>query len=47
MMNERIKELAAEAYRSVNPGPDPHNEAEAAWSGFGPLERKFAVLIVS
>ena len=46
MMNERIKELAAEAYRSVNPGPDPHNEAEAAWSGFGPLERKFAELIV-
>ena len=45
-MNERIRELAAEAYRSVNPGPDPYNEAEAAWSGFGPLERKFAELIV-
>lgn len=45
-MSERYKELAAEAYRSVNPGPDPYNEAEAAWSGFGPLERKFAELIV-
>ena len=45
-MNERIKELAAKAYLSVNPGPDPYNEAEAAWLGFGPFERKFAELIV-
>jgi hypothetical protein len=45
-MNERLKQLATQAYRSVNPGPDPYNEAEAAWLGFGPLERKFAELIV-
>ena len=45
-MNERIRELAAEAYRSGTPGADLYNEAEAAWPGFGPLERKFAELIV-
>lgn len=45
-MNERLKQLAAKAYLSVNPGPDPYNEAEAAWLGFGPFERKFAELIV-
>jgi hypothetical protein len=41
-----MRELAAEAYRAVDPGPDPYNEAEAAWVGFGALERKFAELIV-
>ncbi len=45
-MNERIKELAAEAYRKVNPGPDPYGEADAAWMGFGELEKVFAELIV-
>jgi hypothetical protein len=45
-MNERIQELAAEAYRRVNPGPDPYGEADAAWMGFGELEKVFAELIV-
>ena len=45
-MNERIQELAAEAYRRVNPGPDPYGEADAAWRGFGELEKVFAELIV-
>ena len=41
-----MQELAAEAYRKVNPGPDPHGEADAAWMGFGELEKVFAELIV-
>ncbi len=45
-MNERLKELAAEAYRKVNPGPDPYGEADATWMGFGELEKVFAELIV-
>ena len=45
-MNERIQELAAEAYRRVNPGPDPYGAADAAWMGFGELEKVFAELIV-
>ena len=45
-MNKRFRELAAEAYRKVNPGPDVYDEADAAWMGFTDFEREFALLIV-
>ena len=44
-MNKRFRELAAEAYRKVNPGPDVYDEADAAWMGFTDFEREFAELI--
>ena len=46
MMNERLRELAAEAYRRVHPGPDTYGEADAVWMGFDELEKVFAELIV-
>ena len=45
-MNPRLRELAAEAYRQVHPGPDPYGEADATWLGFDKLEKVFAELIV-
>ena len=45
-MSKRLRELAAEAYRQVHPGPDPYGEADATWLGFDKLEKVFAELIV-
>jgi hypothetical protein len=46
-MSKRLRELAAEAYRQVHPGPDPYGEADATWLGFDKLEKVFAELIVA
>lgn len=45
-MKDRLKELAAEAYKKLNPGEDPYGEADSVWFGFGDLEKLFANLIV-